>query len=311
MATTVGLKFDMSASIGRFQKSMDRVERRLDSLDRSSRKAASGIGLLAKLQIGGALLKGVGMLSGAFRSATGSAQQFFNATLERVDALGKLSSSIGVAVEPLQILSKAASEAGVGQDKLGEAFKRMNKRISEATLGFGEALPALQRLGLDADELSKMAPDKAFARIATAISELPTKGLQAATAFKIFSDQGLSLIPLFEDFPSKIKATADRFNELGLGVNTVQTKNIEALNDTLGEVQSVIASIGGKVIGNIAPAIDVFLKQILDAVATFELGESKGATAIADYLTEGIFKGAIALGDFADNLINSLKKVIQ
>jgi hypothetical protein len=306
MATTVGLKFDMSASIGRFQKSMDRVERRLDSLDRASRKAASGIGLLAKLQIGGALIKGVGMLAGAFRSATGSAQQFFDATLERVDALGKLSSSIGVAVEPLQVLGKAASEAGVGQDKLGEAFKRMNKRIAEATMGFGEALPALQRLGLSADELSKMSPDQAFRRIGQAISELPSKGLQAATAFKIFSDQGLSLIPLFEDFPAKIKATEDRFISLGLGVNTVQTKNIEALNDTLGEVQSVIASIGGKVIGNIAPAVDVFLNQILDSVANFEMGEATAANAIADYLTEAIFKGAIVLGDFADNMISRL-----
>lgn len=308
MATTVGLKFDMSASIGRFQKSMDRVERRLDSLDRSSRRAASGIGLLAKLQIGGALLKGVGMLSGAFRSATGSAQQFFTSTLERVDALGKLSSSIGVAVQPLQILGKAASEAGVGQDKLGEAFKRMNKRIAEATMGFGEALPALQRLGLDAAELSKMSPDQAFMKIGEAISGLPTKGLQAATAFKIFSDQGLSLIPLFEDFPAKIQATTERFNALGLGVNTVQTKNIESLNDTLGEVQSVIASIGGKVIGNIAPAIDIFLQQILSAVENFELGEAKGANALADYLTESIFKGAIVLGDFADRMIAGLFK---
>ena len=178
-----------------------------------------------------------------------------NNALKTVDAIGKLSKSTGISTEGLQAFSLAASDAGVDQVALSGAFGRMSKRLAEAAKGFGEAKPALEQLGLSAANLVKLSPDEQFLRIGEAIGGLATEGEKAAIAFKIFSDQGLRLVPLFDDIRKKTSAAQEELSQLGVLLSKREISNVESLNDSLNRVQKTISGIIQKVVAELAPAV--------------------------------------------------------
>tara|TARA_B100001741_G_scaffold247478_1_gene208910 strand:- start:314 stop:1864 length:1551 start_codon:yes stop_codon:yes gene_type:complete len=226
-----------------------------------------------------------------------------NNALKTVDAIGKLSKSTGISTEGLQAFSLAASDAGVDQVALSGAFGRMSKRLAEAAKGFGEAKPALEQLGLSAANLVKLSPDEQFLRIGEAIGGLATEGEKAAIAFKIFSDQGLRLVPLFDDIRKKTSAAQEELSQLGVLLSKREISNVESLNDSLNRVQKTISGIIQKVVAELAPAVKLIADDWLGFVK-----ESDGAfvTGIVDALKTA----AIAAASWYDMIAAGINQVI-
>ena len=306
MATAVGMNFKMTASIAKFQASMDKVEEKLKNIEKSGKQTASGMKLLAKIEVGKLLVSGLTSVFGIMQSGVSTVTQFASEAAAAADAIGKLASSTGMAHEPLQVFQKIAQENGISGDKLGEALKRMTKRLAEAKMGFGEALPALELLGLNVEELAAMKPDQAFLKISAAIGQLPQKGDQAAAAFKIFSDQGLAMVPMFANLKASVKDTADEMLSLGQILSGTQIKNIEAMNDAFADVYKTAFSIGTQLLGNVAPVLKSLAKDATALVKAFEYNGSTGGQALANYLTDAFFSGAEVLAGWADSLIVAL-----
>lgn len=224
--------------------------------------------------------------------------------LKSVDAIGKLAKSTGISVEGLQAFSLAASDAGVDQVALSGAFGRMSKRLAEAAQGFGEALPALQRLGLSAADLIKLSPDEQFLKIGEAIGGLGTEGEKAAAAFKIFSDQGLRLVPLFDDIRKKTGAAQEELSQLGVLLSKREISNVESLNDSLSRVQKTLAGIVQKVVAELAPAVKL--------VADDWLGFVKGTDgALVDGIVGAFQEAALTAADWYDTVSAGINSVVD
>ena len=311
MSAKVGLNFQLSASVTRFEKAMFRVERRLAELDSSGRKAAAGIATLKNLAIGAAAIKGITMLTGALRGASSAVTTFFGNIAAEADATAKLAAAIGINSSSLQTFQVIASRAGIGPEELSSALRKVTQRIGEAKLGVGEATKTFAALGLNLEALGKQAPDQQFLTIARAIASIPDSATKSALAVKLFEETGVKFLPLLNTLGTQFSVVKDEIDALGIGLTDVQFKNIEDMNDAVDTLKRTIGTvggggIGGQVLGNIAPFFTDLVNQLLEAVKKFEFAGQVGGTAVANYITEAFFKGAIVIGDFADTLYAKL-----
>ena len=226
-------------------------------------------------------------------------------SINAIDAVDKLAKSTGISTEGLQVFGLAAQKAGVDQIALSGAFGRMSKRLAEASQGFGEALPALERLGLSAQDLMKLAPEEQFLKIGEAIGGLTTQGEQAAAAFKIFSDQGLRLVPLFADINAQTEAARAELEKFGGILSSQQIAGTVALKDNLTDVSQIFSNIINQVTANLAPAINAVVDSFKEFVG------SAGGANIGKSISDGIFDGLIAAGSFVDQVVASFAGVAE
>ena len=305
MATTVGLNFRLTAAVENFEKSMGEVNKKLGQIERSSKQTASGIKLLAGIEVGKLLVGGLTKVYGIMKSGVTTLTSWSKEVSAIADAIGKLSASTGVAVEPLQVFQKVALDNGISGDKLGEALKRMTKRLAEAQQGFGEALPALERLGLNVEDLANMKPEQAFLKIGQAIGNLPQKGQQAAAAFKIFSDQGLSMVPMFKDMEKNIAATSKEMLSLGQILTGSQITAIEEMNNSFNDVFETAKKIGAQVLANFAPAIQKANENLLEFIKNFEYNGLQGGQAFVSFAADTLERIVQAMADAFDWFLNT------
>jgi len=311
MATSVGLNFRLTAAVENFEKSMAEVNRKLGEIDRSSKQTANGMKLLAGIEVGKLLVGGLTKVFNIMKTGVSHVTSLAKEASSVADAIGKLSAATGVAVEPLQVFQQVAEYNGISGDKLGEALKRMTKRLSEAKMGFGEALPALERMGLNVQDLANMKPEQAFMKIGAAIGQLPQKGDQAAAAFKIFSDQGLAMVPMFADMEKNVKATAKEMTSLGLVLSGTQIKNIETMNDRFKDVYDTGKKLAAQVLANFAPAITQANENLLEFIKTFQYQGLTGGQAFVQAASDTLKKVVLALSGAFDYFLNTLAGIAK
>ena len=122
MATSVGLNFRLTAAVVKFEAGMRDVEKRLNGIERSSKQTASGMKILATIEVGKLLVGGLTKVFDIMKTGVSSVTSLAKEAAAAADAIGKLSASTGVAAEPLQVFQKLAQDNGISGDKLGEAL---------------------------------------------------------------------------------------------------------------------------------------------------------------------------------------------
>lgn len=311
MATSVGLNFRLTAAVDKFEASMKDVERRLDSIDRSSRQTAQGMKLLAAIEIGKSVLSGLTGLFNIFKGGVQTVISFSSQAAAAADAIGKLSSATGMAEEPLQVFTQLASYSGVSSTQFGDALQKMSRGLGEAANGTGTAARGLQQLGLSVDSLLGMSPSEQFLKIGSAIGKIEDPTMRSAIAADVFGRSGTKLIPMFEDMENTARATAQEMLQLGQVLSGTQVDNIEAMNDSFEKVRQTAFKIGSQVLANFAPALTEANGALIELIKNFEYEGVQGGQGLANYLTQAFFTGVDKLTQWADYLLNGLIKFVQ
>ena len=191
-----------------------------------------GGGMLDKVTGGAGL---VGLAGKAFPAiaainsvgaAISKVSQEFSAAMVRIDATAKTAEKLGMTSNALRGLRHAAQKSGVDAGTLDMAMQRMSRRIAEAATGSGEAQGILQELGLSAQKLVGMAPDKQFLAITEAAEKVGMSGHRLRTAFKLFDSEGAALV-----------------NTMNMGSDAIRgyMKESDALNGTLASDDAMVA----------------------------------------------------------------------
>ncbi|MGI9446982.1 MAG: hypothetical protein ACR2NI_04910, partial [Pirellulales bacterium] len=144
-----------------------------------------------------------------------------------------------------------------------------------------------------------------FLKIGEAIGGLATQGEQAAAAFKIFSDQGLRLVPLFADINAQTEAARAELEKFGGILSSQQIAGTVALKDNLTDVSQIFSNIINQVTANLAPAINAVVDSFKEFVS------SVGGANIGKSISDGIFDGLIAAGSFVDQVVASFAGVAE
>ncbi len=152
---------------------VNKAQIEISAVDKTKRALNSITGGLGKVT--GALLSMKGAIAGAV--GVGGFGALIKASLTAGDQLAKTSDKLGITTEALVGLRHAAEmTAGVTGKTLDTALQRMTRRVSEAAVGTGAAVKALDELGLSAAAMARQSPDQQFRQIADAMQGVASQG---------------------------------------------------------------------------------------------------------------------------------------
>lgn len=236
------------------------------------------------------IVKSAFSLQGAFFTLAGGAGfgALVKASLDLNDNLAKTSDRLGLTTEALAGLRHAGELTGVSAKTLDTALQRMTRRISEAAKGSGVAKAALDELGLSAEELARLTPDQALARVADAMGNVESQTDKVRLAFKLFDTDGVKLLNTLDLGARGLNEAAREAKDLGLAINRVDAARIEVANDAFSRAQAAVKGVATIVAVELAPHLEEAATQFANFVkANRDLIQSK----VVEYL--GKLKTAI------------------
>lgn len=147
------LTIDLVAKVGGFVSGMDKAERASSKWSKqvqSDVKAATS----AIATIGAAAVTAaIGVGAGGY--------QLLKSTSKQITETDRWAKSLRISTQELLAWQFAAEKAGVSGDNIADIFKDIGDKIGDAVLNkSGEAVDALNALGLSAEKLSRTTPDK-------------------------------------------------------------------------------------------------------------------------------------------------------
>jgi len=283
VATIGGITATLTARTAPFTKAMKRAGKQVQTF-------RSKIGGLTKsLGSFGLALGGTAAVGGLVALTKGS--------LEAVDSLGKLSSKIGIASEQLAGLRFAAQITGVEVKVFDKAITRMVAAIGEASTGVGEAIRALDMLGLSAKDLIQLTPDQQFRKIADAMANVATQSEKLAIAVDLFGLRGAGLLNTLDLGTAGLDKMQRKAESLGIAFDKVATDQAAAAIDAMTELKAAFLGLSQAIVVDAAPALTDFTTVLEAVIAGFGDADA-AATKTADsfgsvFSLEGAKRGGV------------------
>lgn len=228
---------------------------RTDKFTRGISKAQGALGRLSSTAIRAS--KSVAAFGAASVVAGGAIGTYLvKQQFDAVDSLAKVADKLGIATDKLAGLRLAAEETGAGARTLEMGLQRMVRRISEAAGGSGEAVSALQELGLSAAVLNRLSPDQQFERIAGAMSRVNNQSDRIRLAFKLFDSEGVALVNTLKLGRSGLAEVQSFAERAGLAVSRKMAAAIERANDAFGRLKTTVTGLMRQLAVRLAPLME-------------------------------------------------------
>lgn len=295
------LTIDLIAKTARLESDMGKavriMQKRSDAMAKTARNAARLIG---------AAFAGIGFTS------------LVSDALKAGDQIQKLSIRLGASTEALSQYRHVAELTGVSFRTFTTGLQRSTRRISEAAKGQGEAVDALNELGLSAEKLNQLSPERQFELIADAMGKVESQSDKVRLAMKLFDTEGVALLQTMEGGSAALLKMREEADRLGLTLDREAVDGMAAANDAMTRMKAsttalantlavalgpTIASVAGWFREQVPAAVEVSVKAF-QAFRHFilEIGQK-----VHEFLST-VALGAAAIADFvgADNVAKSL-----
>lgn len=177
----------------------------------------------------------------------------FQALREEVDALQKAGLKLGETTENLSRLKFIAEQSGIGFDTLKSSLTVMNKKISEAKMNTGEAVLALQKLGLSADDLHTKTPFEQFMTIAKVIPQIENASEKIFILDKLMGGAGTKLQQIFSMGYDSVKRLADATPNV---ITQENADRIAEFNDNMHRMTENIKRVTIPVLSTLAKLVN-------------------------------------------------------
>jgi hypothetical protein len=295
----------ISANTAQLATAVQDVNKRLDDMAGSGKKAAKDLAVLKTIEISRVLIDGITAVAGAFVTASQSARRLFDDSRAQIDALGKLSTQTQVSVEAIQAYSLAAAQAGLSSEEFAKSLQRLSISVGKAD-GEKDTNP-FAKLGLSVEQLKSLKPEEIFESVADALANIANDQERAAIATEIFGRGGVKLLPLINGGADALARAREEAEGLGGILTQEEVRNVEAMNDAFTKVAAAVQLVINKVVVNLADPI----KEIADTFTAFiaEANSANLGAEIADRLLSFVevfaetFRGvATFLADFLEQL---------
>lgn len=182
--------------------------------------------------------------------------------------MAEFSERIGISIEELSRLRFAADQNGVSFSTLQMALQRMTRRTAEAAKGTGEAVKALDELGISAMAISKLAPDQQFYEIARAFDAIQNPGQRAAIAMKLFDSEGVKVLQMLAGGSEGLREMTQEADDLGLTISTESAKAVQTFNYNLGLLKGGLIGVVNQFVNGLFPNLTELNKE--EAVQGFK-----------------------------------------
>lgn len=249
-------------------------------------------------------LVGAGAAAGIFGIA--------NSTATLGDQVAKTGDKIGIALGPFQELRYAAERSGVSTEKFDSSLERFVKRMGEATQGTGAARKAYEELGLSAEDLAKLTPEKSLEVVADRLSSVENQSQRVAIAAQLFGREGVAMVNMMKDGSAGLQALRKDARATGYVLGEQAARDAEAFKDALLDAQLGMAGMKNTIGAELMPAItdmmgdlSAWMRENRDQVSAFASNfgtKLKNAIPVLRDIAVGAASTAKTLGLIATNL---------
>lgn len=292
MAGTVGkLVVTLTARTGKFQKGLRKAGSMVGNF-------ASGVaGITKKIFKFGAIMA---------TAAVAGIAYFTKQAFASIDATAKLARQIGISIDGLRGLNRAAIITGASQEDVTKAVGVFTKTIGEAAVrGIGLGKDALDALGLSAEDLIKLPVDQSVAIIADEMNKLGTQSEKAYVASKLFGRGGLAMI-------NTLALGSKGLAEMTAGAITLQgslsafdAAKVEEANDAIADMRLTWTGMFERIAVVTAPMV----KWIGDTFAKLFIWIRKNAATMIPKIIDWFKNIVSAAAIMATGIWNQIKQI--
>ncbi|HBQ1795517.1 TPA: phage tail tape measure protein [Klebsiella pneumoniae] len=229
------LTIDLVAKVGGFVSGMDKAER---ASAKWSKQVQDDV---AKSS---AALAGIGAAAIAAGLAVGaSGFQLLKSTSRQIAETDRWAKSLQLSTQELLAWQFAAEKAGVSGDQMADIFKDIGDKIGDAVLNkSGEAVDALNALGLSVEKLSRVSPDKQLLAIGESLGKISTNA-EKTTILESLGNDLSKLLPLFDNNNQKLKQFIDLAKDYGVAPDPSSIDDLVKVNQLFEDMEAQVAGL--------------------------------------------------------------------
>lgn len=224
------LTIDLIARVGGFVAGMDKAER---SSDKWRKK------IEADVKAAGSAIANMGAAAaGAAVAASSAGIALLKSTSDQITETDRWAKSLKISTQELLAWQFAAEKAGVSGDQMADIFKDIGDKIGDAVLNkSGEAVDALNALGLSAEKLSKATPDKQLLAIGDALGKIGTNA-EKTTILESLGNDLSKLLPLFDNNNQKLQQFIQLAKDYGVAPNAESINDLIKVNQIFQDMEA-------------------------------------------------------------------------
>ncbi|ENQ9252881.1 phage tail tape measure protein [Klebsiella pneumoniae] len=238
------LTIDLVAKVGGFVSGMDKAERASAKWSKQVQDDAAA---------SSAALAGVGAAAVTAGLAVGAAGfQLLKSTSKQITETDRWAKSLNVSTQELLAWQFAADKAGVSGDQMADIFKDIGDKIGDAVLNkSGEAVDALNSLGLSAEKLSRISPDKQLLVIGEALGKIGTNA-EKTTILESLGNDLSKLLPLFDNNNEKLKQFIFLAKDYGVAPDPSSIDDLVKVNQLFEDMEAQVAGLKMEIAAGLA-----------------------------------------------------------
>lgn len=275
------LTLDLVARTAGFSSGMSQAER---SSEKWRKKIVSDVDAVATAFAAAS--------SAAVATAAGVGAYGFNllkSSSSQIAEAKRLSDALGMSTQALLSWQYAAGKAGVSGEQIADIFKDLGDKIGDAALNkSGEAVDALDALGLSAEKLKRVSPDEQLLAISDALKKIGTTS-EKTTILESLGNDLSRMLPLLEQGGEKLRQYMAAAQAFGV---TPDDADIEKLVRTNALFEDMASQVDGVKIALATGLADVDLSGVQNAIT--EIGDTLRDPQVLQGLTN-LVQGAADL----------------
>lgn len=275
------LTLDLVARTAGFTSGMSQAER---SSEKWRKKVVSDVDAVATAFAAAS--------SAAVATAAGVGTYGFNllkSTSSQLAEAKRLSDALGMSTQSLLSWQYAAGKAGVSGEQIADIFKDIGDKTGDAALNkSGEAVDALDALGLSAEKLKQASPDEQLLAISDALSKISTTS-EKTTILESLGNDLSRMLPLLEQGGEKLRQYMAAAKNFGVAPDDT---DIEKLVRTNAMFEDMASQVDGVKIALATGLADVDLSGVQNAIT--EIGDTLRDPQVLQGLTS-LVQGAADL----------------
>lgn len=187
-----------------------------------------------------------GFATAASAAAVGVGVAGFNllkTTSKQITETDRWAKSLNMSTQSLLAWQYAAEKAGVSGDQMADIFKDIGDKIGDAVLNkSGEAVDALNALGLSAKKLAGEAPDKQLLAISDALGKINTNA-EKTTILESLGNDLSKLLPLLDQGGEKLRQYMDAAKKFGVAPNDADIEKLVKVNSLFEDMETQVNGV--------------------------------------------------------------------
>lgn len=238
------LTIDLIAKTGGFVSGLNQAERASAKWSKQVQDdAASASAALAGIGAA-AVTAGLGVGAAGF--------QLLKSTSKQITETDRWAKSLRISTQELLAWQFAAEKAGVSGDQMADIFKDIGDKIGDAVLNkSGEAVDALNALGLSAEKLSKVSPDKQLLAIGESLGKIATNA-EKTTILESLGNDLSKLLPLFDNNNEKLKQFIDLAKGYGIAPDPSSIDDLVKVNQLFEDMEAQVSGLKMEIAAGLA-----------------------------------------------------------